>query len=79
MSIKYLFLICVCEREKKKEKKREVFDMILIVKENHFCRNNAGIFSQNLEFSEDKIEMTYATNYLGNLLICPYIIDSVSL
>lgn len=74
-----MFLICVCEREKKKEKKREVFDMILIVKENHFCRNNAGIFSQNLEFSEDKIEMTYATNYLGNLLICPYIIDSVSL
>ncbi|WRX17687.1 Short-chain dehydrogenase/reductase SDR - like 10 [Theobroma cacao] len=27
--------------------------------------NNAGIFSQNLEFSEDKIEMTFATNYLG--------------
>ncbi|XP_057442916.1 short-chain dehydrogenase TIC 32 B, chloroplastic-like isoform X2 [Lotus japonicus] len=30
--------------------------------------NNAGIFSQNLEFSEDKIEMTFATNYLETLL-----------
>ncbi|KAF2312925.1 hypothetical protein GH714_042468 [Hevea brasiliensis] len=29
--------------------------------------NNAGIFSQNLEFSEDKIEMTFATNYLDSL------------
>ncbi|XP_028056992.1 short-chain dehydrogenase TIC 32, chloroplastic-like [Camellia sinensis] len=28
--------------------------------------NNAGKFSQELEFSEDKIEMTFATNYLGN-------------
>ncbi|MED6105966.1 hypothetical protein PIB30_000757 [Stylosanthes scabra] len=26
--------------------------------------NNAGIFSPNLEFSEDKFEMTFATNYL---------------
>ncbi|MBA0558616.1 hypothetical protein Golob_015628 [Gossypium lobatum] len=26
--------------------------------------NNAGIFSQKLEFSEDKFEMTFATNYL---------------
>nr|ACU23771.1 unknown [Glycine max] len=31
--------------------------------------NNAGMFSQNLEFSEDKIEMTFATNYLGSFLI----------
>ncbi|KAE8663327.1 tryptophan aminotransferase-related protein 2-like [Hibiscus syriacus] len=29
--------------------------------------NNAGIFSQNLEFSEDKIEMTFATNYIDSL------------
>ncbi|KAJ0049311.1 hypothetical protein Pint_15505 [Pistacia integerrima] len=29
--------------------------------------NNAGVYSKNLEFSEDKIEMTFATNYLGNL------------
>lgn len=28
-------------------------------------RNNAGVFSQKLEFSEDKIELTMATNYLG--------------
>lgn len=34
-----------------------------------FCRNNAGIYSQNLEFSEEKIEMTFATNYLGNLIL----------
>mgnify|MGYP004716005123 FL=1 len=39
----------------------------LIVKVKLFCRNNAGKFSQNLEFSEDKIEMTFATNYLGNI------------
>ncbi|KHG02454.1 Short-chain dehydrogenase TIC 32, chloroplastic [Gossypium arboreum] len=31
--------------------------------------NNAGIFSQKLEFSEDKFEMTFATNYL--VLILP--------
>ena len=37
-----------------------------------FCRNNAGIFSQNLEFSEDKIEMTFATNYLGKVILIDY-------
>ncbi|CAN1335047.1 Short-chain dehydrogenase TIC 32 B, chloroplastic [Linum perenne] len=30
----------------------------------HILINNAGIFSHNLEFSEDKVEMTFATNYL---------------
>lgn len=30
------------------------------------CRNNAGKFSQKLEFSEDKFELSFATNYLGN-------------
>ncbi|GMP33815.1 hypothetical protein CsSME_00006970 [Camellia sinensis var. sinensis] len=30
--------------------------------------NNAGKFSQKLEFSEDKVEMTFATNYLELLL-----------
>ncbi|CDP16954.1 unnamed protein product [Coffea canephora] len=34
----------------------------------HILINNAGKFSQNLEFSEDKIEMTFATNYLEMLL-----------
>nr|AFK35475.1 unknown [Medicago truncatula] len=27
--------------------------------------NNAGVFSQDLEFSAEKIEMTFATNYLA--------------
>ena len=34
-------------------------------------RNNAGMYSQNLEFSEDKIEMTFATNYLGTSPFSP--------
>lgn len=39
------------------------------------CRNNAGKFSHKLEFSEDKIEMTFATNYLGKIfLLCYYVI-----
>ncbi|CAI0547446.1 unnamed protein product [Linum tenue] len=33
----------------------------------HILINNAGIYSRGLEFSEDKIEMTFATNYLGKL------------
>lgn len=28
-------------------------------------RNNAGVYSPNLEFSEQKVELTFATNYLG--------------
>lgn len=48
--------------------------MVIIVKQgqvrtDQFYRNNAGIFSQNLEFSEDKIETTFATNYLGTFLV----------
>ncbi|KAL1213768.1 Short-chain dehydrogenase TIC 32 B [Cardamine amara subsp. amara] len=31
--------------------------------------NNAGVFSPNLEFSEDKIELTFATNFLGHYLL----------
>lgn len=39
------------------------------IKEKHeICRNNAGVFSPNLEFSEDKIELTFATNFLGNFV-----------
>ncbi|CAB4311149.1 unnamed protein product [Prunus armeniaca] len=30
--------------------------------------NNGGVFSQALEYSEDKVEMTFATNYLEKLL-----------
>ncbi|KAF3968615.1 hypothetical protein ACB098_04G134900 [Castanea mollissima] len=39
--------------------------------------NNAGIFSQNLEFSEDKIEMTYATNYLGHFLLTEMLLEKM--
>ncbi|KAA3458319.1 short-chain dehydrogenase TIC 32, chloroplastic-like [Gossypium australe] len=39
--------------------------------------NNAGIFSQNLEFSEDKIEMTFATNYLGHYLMTEMLIEKM--
>ncbi|KDP31057.1 hypothetical protein JCGZ_11433 [Jatropha curcas] len=39
--------------------------------------NNAGIFSQNLEFSEDKIEMTFATNYLGHFLMTELLIEKM--
>ncbi|GER56801.1 NAD(P)-binding Rossmann-fold superfamily protein [Striga asiatica] len=36
---------------------------------HYLCRNNAGKYSQKLEFSEDKIELTFATNYLGHFLL----------
>ncbi|KAK6249574.1 hypothetical protein SCA6_003579 [Theobroma cacao] len=39
--------------------------------------NNAGIFSQNLEFSEDKIEMTFATNYLGHYLLTELLLEKM--
>ncbi|CAK8566739.1 unnamed protein product [Lathyrus sativus] len=39
--------------------------------------NNAGIFSQDLEFSEEKIEMTFATNYLGHFLLTEILLDKM--
>ncbi|XVF09338.1 hypothetical protein REPUB_Repub07fG0083700 [Reevesia pubescens] len=39
--------------------------------------NNAGIFNQNLEFSEDKIEMTFATNYLGHYLLTEMLVEKM--
>ncbi|XP_004502118.1 short-chain dehydrogenase TIC 32 B, chloroplastic-like isoform X2 [Cicer arietinum] len=39
--------------------------------------NNAGIFSQDLEFSEDKIEMTFTTNYLGHFLLTEILLDNM--
>ncbi|KAG4184435.1 hypothetical protein ERO13_A09G172300v2 [Gossypium hirsutum] len=39
--------------------------------------NNAGIFSQKLEFSEDKFEMTFATNYLGHYLLTEMLIQKM--
>ncbi|CAA3021325.1 Short-chain dehydrogenase TIC 32, chloroplastic [Olea europaea subsp. europaea] len=35
----------------------------------HILINNAGKYSHRLEYSEDKIEMTFATNYLGHFLL----------
>lgn len=29
------------------------------------CRNNAGKYCKKLQFTKDKFEMTFATNYLG--------------
>ncbi|KAI4341388.1 hypothetical protein MLD38_026118 [Melastoma candidum] len=39
--------------------------------------NNAGIFSQELEFSEEKIEMTFAINYLGHYLLTDLLLDKM--
>lgn len=39
--------------------------------------NNAGIFSPNLEFSEDKIELTFATNYLGHYLLTEMLLEKM--
>ncbi|CAI9112616.1 OLC1v1013085C1 [Oldenlandia corymbosa var. corymbosa] len=39
--------------------------------------NNAGKFSQKLEYSEDKIEMTFATNYLGHFLLTEMLLEKM--
>uniref|UniRef100_M4FA25 3-oxoacyl-[acyl-carrier-protein] reductase n=1 Tax=Brassica campestris TaxID=3711 RepID=M4FA25_BRACM len=39
--------------------------------------NNAGIFSPNLEFSEEKIELTFATNFLGHYLLTEMLIKKM--
>ncbi|CAN8253511.1 unnamed protein product [Cochlearia groenlandica] len=39
--------------------------------------NNAGVFSPNLEFSEDKIELTFATNFLGHYLLTELLIEKM--
>ncbi|KAJ7956202.1 Short-chain dehydrogenase TIC 32, chloroplastic [Quillaja saponaria] len=43
----------------------------------HILINNAGIFSQKLEFSEEKVEMTFATNYLGHYLLTEMLIEKM--
>ncbi|KAL3512784.1 hypothetical protein ACH5RR_025501 [Cinchona calisaya] len=43
----------------------------------HILINNAGKFSQKLEFSEDKIEMTFATNYLGHFLLTEMLLEKM--
>ncbi|XP_043723562.1 short-chain dehydrogenase TIC 32 B, chloroplastic-like isoform X2 [Telopea speciosissima] len=39
--------------------------------------NNAGKFSQKLEFSEDKVEMTFATNYLGHYFLTEILLEKM--
>ncbi|KAL5725489.1 NADP-retinol dehydrogenase [Ranunculus cassubicifolius] len=39
--------------------------------------NNAGKYSQRLEYSEDKIEMTFATNYLGHFLLTEMLLEKM--
>lgn len=39
--------------------------------------NNAGKFSHKLEFSEDKFEMTFATNYLGHFLLTELLLEKM--
>ncbi|XP_020420082.1 short-chain dehydrogenase TIC 32, chloroplastic isoform X2 [Prunus persica] len=39
--------------------------------------NNGGVFSQALEYSEDKIEMTFATNYLGHHFLTETLLDKM--
>ncbi|XP_042500357.1 short-chain dehydrogenase TIC 32 B, chloroplastic-like isoform X2 [Macadamia integrifolia] len=39
--------------------------------------NNAGKFSQKLEFSEDKVEMTFATNYLGHYFLTEMLLEKM--
>ncbi|KAL2935888.1 Short-chain dehydrogenase TIC 32 chloroplastic [Bienertia sinuspersici] len=39
--------------------------------------NNAGVFSQKLEFSEDKIELTLATNYMGHFLLTEVLLEKM--
>nr|CAN74108.1 hypothetical protein VITISV_027992 [Vitis vinifera] len=43
----------------------------------HILINNAGKFSHKLEFSEDKIEMSFATNYLGHFLLTELLIEKM--
>ncbi|KAH0456497.1 hypothetical protein IEQ34_014404 [Dendrobium chrysotoxum] len=39
--------------------------------------NNAGKFSHNFELSEDGIEMTFATNYLGHFLLTKLLVEKM--
>ncbi|KAH6809446.1 Rossmann-fold superfamily protein [Perilla frutescens var. frutescens] len=43
----------------------------------HILINNAGKYSQKLEFSEDKIELTFATNYLGHFLLTEMLLEKM--
>ncbi|PIN13860.1 Dehydrogenases with different specificities (related to short-chain alcohol dehydrogenases) [Handroanthus impetiginosus] len=43
----------------------------------HILINNAGKYSNKLEFSEDKIELTFATNYLGHFLLTEMLLEKM--
>ncbi|XP_020546977.1 short-chain dehydrogenase TIC 32, chloroplastic-like isoform X2 [Sesamum indicum] len=43
----------------------------------HILINNAGKYSHKLEFSEDKIELTFATNYLGHFLLTEMLMEKM--
>ncbi|KAK4427109.1 Short-chain dehydrogenase B, chloroplastic [Sesamum alatum] len=43
----------------------------------HILINNAGKYSHKLEFSEDKIELTFATNYLGHFLLTEMLVEKM--
>ncbi|XP_070006426.1 short-chain dehydrogenase TIC 32 B, chloroplastic-like isoform X2 [Nicotiana sylvestris] len=43
----------------------------------HILINNAGKFSQKMEFSEDKFELTFATNYLGHFLLTEMLLNKM--
>ncbi|XP_060181106.1 uncharacterized protein LOC132610761 [Lycium barbarum] len=43
----------------------------------YFLLNNAEKFSQKLKFSEDKFELSFATNYLGHFLLTEMLLDKM--
>ncbi|XP_057809287.1 short-chain dehydrogenase TIC 32, chloroplastic-like [Salvia miltiorrhiza] len=43
----------------------------------HILINNAGIMSRQLEFSEDQIELTFATNYLGHFVLTEMLVGKM--
>ncbi|KAJ8771787.1 hypothetical protein K2173_026964 [Erythroxylum novogranatense] len=57
--------------------KRFCSDFLALGQPLNILINNAGIYSKNLEFSEDKIELTFATNYLGHFLLTDLLIEKM--
>ncbi|KAK4489025.1 hypothetical protein RD792_004817 [Penstemon davidsonii] len=43
----------------------------------HILINNAGKYSHKLEFSEDNIELTFATNYIGHFLLTEMLLEKI--
>src|SRR6185295_18504532 len=46
-------------------------------KQLHVLINNAGVFLPNREVSEDGIEKTFATNYLGHFLLTHLLLNTL--